>query len=55
MTPKGLIYDEGIVGTKDYQQCFKKKSGLNVFCKMFKTMTRLRKDRIILLLSLKEH
>ena len=40
MTPKGLIYDEGIVGTIKIIN-----NALKIgFGKMFKTMTKLRKD-----------
>lgn len=44
MTPKGLIYDEGIVGTIKIINNALKKENRPMFCKMFKTMTKLRKD-----------
>ncbi len=44
MTPKGLIYDEGIVGTIKIIKNALKKENRPMFCKMFKTMTKLRKD-----------
>ena len=56
MTPKGLIYDEGIVGTIKIINNALKKENRPMFCKMFKTMTRLRKDMdYITFVAKKEH
>lgn len=56
MTPKGLIYDEGIVGTLKIINNALKKENRPMFCKMFQTMTRLRKDmNYITFVAKKDH
>lgn len=44
MTPKGMIYDEGLLGTVKIIKNAVKKDNRPMFCTMFKTMSKLRKD-----------
>ncbi|EHJ09196.1 class I SAM-dependent methyltransferase [Staphylococcus simiae] len=44
MTPKGMIYDEGLLGTVKIIKNALKKDNRPMFFTMFKTMSKLRKD-----------
>ncbi|CDR27103.1 class I SAM-dependent methyltransferase [Staphylococcus schweitzeri] len=56
MTPKGLIYDEGIVGTLKIIKNALNKENRSMFGQMFKAMTKLRKDlNYITFVAKKQH